>query len=36
MGQLGYVLSDISGMDSIYVPNKESINKNDGLFVYQT
>jgi hypothetical protein len=36
MADLGYVLSDISGMDSIYVANKESINKNDGLFVYQT
>lgn len=36
MGQLGYVLSDISGIDSIYLANKESINKNDGLFVYRT
>jgi len=36
MAELGYVLSDISGMDSIYVANKESINKSDGLFVYQT
>jgi FkbM family methyltransferase len=35
MSDLGYVLSDISGMDAIYVPNTASINKNDGLFVYQ-
>jgi hypothetical protein len=36
MGQLGYVLSEVSGMDAIYVANKESINKSDGLFVYRT
>lgn len=35
MSDLGYVLSDISGMDAIYVPNTAGINKNDGLFVYQ-
>ena len=35
MSDLGYVLSDISGMDAIYVSNTASINKNDGLFVYQ-
>ena len=41
MADLGYVLSDISGMDAIYLDgmypaNKEGINKNDGHFVYQT
>jgi hypothetical protein len=36
MRQIGYILSDISGMDAVYVPIKRSINKNDGHFVYQT
>ena len=36
MAELGYVLSSVSGYDSIYIPKQESINKNDGLFVYRT
>lgn len=36
MRQLGYVLSDISSIDAVYVANQGSINSVGSHFVYQT